>query len=198
MGAPETKAAVVSVELLLDAESEAAVRAEWAALAAAGLSSLGAHTSPSNRPHVTLLVRPRLETFDIRALLARPAFEVTLGAPLLFGSGDRRVLVRSVVPSVALLDIHAALHAAAGDGDDAPHTRPGEWTPHVTLARRLRTADVETALGLVGGELRGHALGLRRWDAALAAVTDLGALAPPASARTPGADRRDLTAPPRP
>ena len=51
---------IVSIELLLDPETEERVRSDWQRLAVAGLSSLGAHPSPSNRPHITLLVRPQL------------------------------------------------------------------------------------------------------------------------------------------
>jgi 2'-5' RNA ligase len=157
-----------------DAATEAAVRAEWDALAAAGLSSAGAHTGASNRPHVTLLVRTSLSAIDAAPLLREPV-PLVLGAPVLFGAGERRVLARAVVPSARLLGLHADLHAVAGAGDDVPHTAPGEWTPHVTLARRLRTADLERALALVGGEVHGFAASLRRWDAASATVTDLGA-----------------------
>jgi 2'-5' RNA ligase len=172
-----TRMPVVSVELLLDDETEAAVRAEWAALGEAGLSSLAAHTAESNRPHITLLVRTQLATFDASAITARPAFDVRLGAPLLFGVGDRRVLARSVVPSGDLLALHRRLHEVAGPGgDDAPHTAPGAWTPHVTLARRLRVRDIEQALGAVGGDLHGTARALRRWNAATRTVTALGDL----------------------
>jgi 2'-5' RNA ligase len=167
-------APVVSVELLLDGDTERAVRAEWDALAAAGLSSLAAHTAPSNRPHLTLLVRPELGPVTVAE---RVAFPVVLGAPLLFGAGDRRVLARSVLPSPEMLDLHAAVHVAAGEGDDAPHSVPGEWMPHVTLARRLKLADLDRALPLVGGELHGRARALRRWDAASVTVTDLGGFA---------------------
>ncbi|WP_238439516.1 2'-5' RNA ligase family protein [Microbacterium sp. JZ31] len=167
-----TRSPVISVELLLDAETEAAVRAEWAALASAGLSSLAAHTSASNRPHITLLVRTELAALD--AIAARPTFDVRLGAPLLFGAGDRRVLARSVVPSEELLALHHAVHDAAGPGADAPHTAPRSWTPHVTLARRVRIRDLEHALEVVGGDLHGTARALRRWDAATRTVTSLG------------------------
>lgn len=164
---------VVSIELLPDAALEEAVRAEWAALAAAGLSSMAAHTAESNRPHVTLLVRSTLDPFDPAPVLAT-APPLILGAPVLFGEGERRVLARSVVLSRELLELHAALHALAGPGDDAAHTAPGAWTPHVTLARRVRLADLARALPLVGGELHGRADSLRRWDAASRVVTDLG------------------------
>ncbi|MFJ6651948.1 2'-5' RNA ligase family protein [Microbacterium sp. NPDC091313] len=159
-----------------DAATEAAVRAEWDALAAAGLSSAGRHTGASNRPHVTLLVRTSLAAFDAAPLVARPV-PLVLGAPVLFGAGDRRVLARSVVPSPELFALHADLHAAAGAGDDLPHTAPGEWTPHVTLGRRMRVADLERALGLLGDEVHGSAATLRRWDAASATVTELGIFA---------------------
>lgn len=171
-----TRAPVISIELLLDEVSEATVRAEWQALAAAGLSSMAAHTAPSNRPHVTLLVRSALEHVETALLTARPAFAVRLGGPLLFGDGDRRVLVRSVIPSAPLLALHDDVHRAAGPGDDAPHTAPGAWTPHVTLARRVRLQDLERALPLVGGEITGTAKALRRWDASTRTVTELARL----------------------
>ena len=166
--------AIVSIELLLDDATESAVRAEWQRLAKAGLSSMAAHPASSNRPHVTLLVRATLPGLAFDATLQRRSFAVVLGAPLLFGAGDRRVLARSVVPSHELLDLHASVHSLAGAGDDAPHTAIGAWTPHITLARRMKLTDAATALSLVGGELRGTARGLRRWDAAQALVTSLG------------------------
>lgn len=172
-----TRAPVSSIELLLDEDSEAAVRAEWDALAAAGLSSLAAHTAPSNRPHITLLARSVLGDIDAATLSARPVFAVRLGSPMLFGEGDRRVLVHSVVPSVELLALHDEVHRAVGPGDDAPYTTPGAWTPHVTISRRLRLQDLERALALVGGQISGTAQCLRRWDAATRTVTELGHLA---------------------
>lgn len=170
----EGMTAVVSIELLLDAEAEAAVRAEWAALSAAGMSSLAAHPGASNRPHITMLVRSGLPRFDAASVVAHRSFAVVLGAPVLFGTGERRVLARSVVPTAALRDVHAAVHRAAGPGDDAAHTTPDAWTPHVTLARRIRLAGLPAALALVDGEITATATGLRRWDAATQTVTDLG------------------------
>jgi hypothetical protein len=166
--------AIVSIELLLDEATERAVRAEWQRLAEAGLSSMAAHTASSNRPHLTLLVRATLPALAFDAILERRAFAVVLGAPLLFGVGDRRVLARSVIPSQELLDLHAGVHALAGPGDDAPHTAVGAWTPHVTLARRMKLTDAATALPLIGGDLHGRASGLRRWDSARQLVTPLG------------------------
>jgi hypothetical protein len=43
-----------SVEALLDAATDAAVRQEWAALAAGGLPVQAAHEGSTNAPHITL------------------------------------------------------------------------------------------------------------------------------------------------
>ncbi len=164
---------VVSLELLPDATTEAAVRADWCRLAEAGLSSLAAHPAPSNRPHITLLVRPRLGPFPLDLLQGRLPLPLRLGDPVLFGTGERRVLARQVVPSADLLRFHADVHAAAGPGADAAHTAPGSWTPHVTLARRMRLEALPAALALLGEGTTGTATALRRWDAASARVTAL-------------------------
>jgi 2'-5' RNA ligase len=174
------RAALVSLELLLDPDTEARIRAEWQALADAGLSSLAAHPSPSNRPHITLLVRPSLPQLtreQLREVVALP-LPLTIGDPMLFGAGERRVLVRSVVPSEELQRLHAKLHAIAGVGQDAAHTRPGEWTPHISLARRIRVNTIPQALRIldeVGDETArsAEATSLRRWDAVPGNVTDL-------------------------
>lgn len=154
------------------------MRAEWEALAARGMSSLGRHTSPTNRPHLTLLARVDLGDLDSDAFARTAPIPLTLGAPVLFGAGDRRVLARSVVPTPELLALHASAHRAAGPGADAPHTAPGEWTPHVTLARRLRLADLEAALDLIGGDIAAEVVGVRRWDPATATVTMIAKLRP--------------------
>lgn len=164
---------VVSIELLLDPDTEARVRADWDALAAAGLSSLAAHRAPSNRPHITLLVRPALADIRFTDAIAQLPIRVTLAAPIVFRHGDRGVLARRVVPTDELLRLHGAVHEAVPPGPDAAHTVPGEWTPHVTLARRLRLASLPDALRLVGPEHAGVGVALRRWDSAIATVTDL-------------------------
>jgi len=171
---------IVSLELLLDPDTEARIQAEWQALADAGLSSLAAHTAPSNRPHITLLVRPSLPqlTRDQLGGLVELPMAITVGDPIFFGAGERRVLVRSVVPTEELLRLHAAIHAIAGAGEDAAHTRPGEWTPHISLARRIRVDAIPQALRILDGvgeatTTRAEATSLRRWDAASASVTHL-------------------------
>ena len=165
---------VVSIELLLDDASEAAVRADWERLRAAGHSSLAAHTAPSNRPHVTLLVRPALAPVAFGEALALLPVALTLAEPLVFRHGDRGVLARRVTPTEELRRLHQAVHAAASPGVDAPHTAPGDWTPHVTLARRLRLDALDDALRLLGPVRAGAGVALRRWDSATRIVTAIG------------------------
>lgn len=164
----------VSVEMLLDDAAESAIRAEWQALADVGFSSLARHTAQSNRPHITALVRSELAGLELGSLFACPALPVTLGSPLLFGGSDRRILVRSVVPTADLMRLHATIHDAVGAEDNAPLTEPDSWTPHVTLARRLRLTDLPGALPLLGEPVQGHVTALRLWDSGTRSVTHLG------------------------
>ena len=167
--------AVISLELVLDAVGEGAVRREWQLLEGAGLPSQSRHTGASNRPHVTLLVRSTLGDLRTAPLGDMLPLTMTLGAPLLLGGGRTRALARSVLPSATLVRLHEAVHALAGSGDDAPHTVPGEWTPHVTLARRLpveRIGDAVAALGEQGERpIAVEATGIRRWDATTRTVS---------------------------
>ncbi len=172
-----------SVELTFDEASDARVRAEWDALAAAGLSSLAPHTAPSNAPHLTLLERrsPLPEGLGLDTVALPLPLPLVLGAPLLLGTGDRRVLARSVLPTPALLDLRAAVHAAVGpdpraarDTDEtASATEDPRWLPHVTLARRLRLEDVATALGLLGEDIEAAGTTVRAWNPVTSRITIL-------------------------
>ena len=68
---------VHSVELLFDAEADAAVRRLWDDLTDAGVRSLASSTSPSNRPHLTLTVAEHMDdgvNDSLRPLLGRLPF----------------------------------------------------------------------------------------------------------------------------
>lgn len=159
-----------SVELLFDWHTEAAIRQEWAALAGAGLPSQARHQSPSNRPHVTLTVADRIDP-SVDADLWEPARQLPLacliGAPMVFGR-KTLALVRLIVPSAGLLRLHESVDSMCArylpDGP-FPHTRPGRWTPHVTLGRRLAPSDLAAALDAIEANgVVGTFAGLRRWD----------------------------------
>ena len=175
-----------SLELMLDPPAERALRRQWSLLAEAGLPSLARHTSPSNRPHVTLDARDEMpgtapedagelpgEEPDegaatqagLAAAATRLPVSVRIGAALLFRTRGRWVLARHVVVTRELLDLHAHVHEVLGPGG-SPLSAPGQWIPHVTMGRWLDDAQVTRAVELLGPENPVDALGvrLRRWD----------------------------------
>jgi len=159
-----------SVELLLDAASEAAVLAEWDRLAEASLpTERRDEPSPTHRPHVTLWagaqVAPEVDA-SLPALVGELALPVRLGALLVFGPRrGRLVVVRQVVVSAALLALQARVAAACGVEDDS-HFAPGRWTPHVTLARRVPVEELGAVVQALGevDDLDAVAGACRRWD----------------------------------
>jgi 2'-5' RNA ligase len=161
-----------SVELLLDDELDAAVRAQWATLVAAGLPSQARHTGETNRPHVTLTVassvQPYIEIALKSALTGRLPLSVQLGGLLCFAGRDGRlVLTRSVVPTIELLELQAvAADLFGAQPGTSPQLEPGQWSPHVTLARKMTAEQVGSALAVLGESptLTGTAVGIRRWD----------------------------------
>lgn len=168
-----------SVELLLDAASEAVVLEEWARLSGAGLpTEQRVDPSPTHRPHVTLWAGPTISP-EVDATL--PALVAGLELPLLLGSllvfGPRRgqvVLVRQVVASAALLDLQAQVARWSGVEPDS-HFAPGRWSPHVTLARRVpvdRLSEVVATLGQVP-DLSATVRVCRRWDGDAKVAWDL-------------------------
>jgi 2'-5' RNA ligase len=160
-----------SLELVLDPQLDAAVRAQWEILTAAGLPSQGRHPGESNAPHITLAVANSIpaEIEDgLLALAARVPVTVRLGGLLCFGRRDgRQILVRSVVVNSELLELQAesAQYYSALPGTDAL-LAPGHWTPHVTLGRGFKPEQVGEAVAALGyfREQAGQAVALRRWD----------------------------------
>ena len=158
---------VHSVELVFDADTEAVVRKIWSDLRDAGIPS----QAPASRPHATLTVAERIDP-AVDALLtplaARFPFPCRIGAPLLFGRA-KVVLARLVVPTIELLEVHDEVcrlcvpHQLPGP---MANSLPGQWTCHVTLARRLHGSQLGRALRIAGrpSEIPGQVVGLRRWD----------------------------------
>ena len=158
---------VHSIELVFDRDTEAAIRRIWGDLAAAGIPS----QAPASRPHVTLVVAERIAP-DVDALLRPVAQRLPLGcavgASLLFGRSNA-VLARLIVPTAELLAVHAEVYRICGPylaPGPMPNSLPGQWTAHVTLARRVGGAQLGRALRIAGrpSEIRGSLAGLRRWD----------------------------------
>ncbi len=162
---------VHSVELLFDAETDAAVRRLFDDLTDAGVRSLAGSTSPGNRPHVTLSVAEHMDddvNDALRPLLGRLPFGCAIGAPMLFGRGPF-TLVRLVIPSAELLALQAEVHTVClphMSPGPLPHAAPGHWTPHVTLARRVAPEKLADALSPhgVSRDRHGTAVAIRHWD----------------------------------
>ena len=161
-----------SIELLLDTDSDAAVREQWQALADAGLPSQLRVKSATNRPHITLVAAQRISADvdePLRGLASLLPLDCVLGAPLVFG-GPRLTVARLVVPSPALLEIHDEVYRLTVPyvtGEPYAHCSPGHWTPHVTVGRRYTADEIGAALAVVngsGGDTGARVTGLRRWD----------------------------------
>jgi 2'-5' RNA ligase len=180
-----------SIEGVFDSGLEFVVRGDWATLIDAGLPSQGRNPAPSNRPHVTFAYASAYPE-DVEARLPESLGDlplaVRIGAVAAFPAHGRPesegpwfTLVRMLVPSPGLLDLHARLLELVGDAPGlARNCRVGAWTPHVTLARRITAEQVGTAIGALassgrrsggvrGGrghrsDLTGELAGVRRWD----------------------------------
>ncbi len=158
---------VHSIELLFDRDTEAVIRAIWTDLAAADIPS----QAPAGRPHVTLAVAERIAPdvdVHLRPVAQQLPLECAIGASLLFGRSNA-VLARLIVPTAQLLALHAEVHRICGPyllPGPMPNSLPGQWTAHVTLARRVGGAQLGRALRIAArpSELRGTLAGLRRWD----------------------------------
>ncbi len=158
---------VHSIELVFDPDTEAAVRRIWADLAGAGIPS----QAPASRPHVTLAVAERIAP-DVDELLGpvsrRLPLVAAIGAPVLFGRANV-VFARLIVPTGELLALHAEVHRlclAHLVPEAMSNSRPGQWTAHVTLARRVGGGQLGRALRIAGrpSQIDGRFAGLRRWD----------------------------------
>ncbi|WP_280382147.1 2'-5' RNA ligase family protein [Nocardia wallacei] len=153
-----------SVELVLDDAGEAEIRRQWRVLAEVGVHSPAA----DRRPHVTVGVAreiwPRLDK-ALGAQEFRP-LPVRIGGLVMFGARNP-VLVRLVVPTAELLDLQRRLFSVIAHCPGIPaNVRPGAWTPHVTLARRVRPQHLAAAVDAVASDrdFPTTVVGIRRWD----------------------------------
>ena len=141
-----------AVEVFFDSTTEAAIKAVWARLEAAGVPSLASRTHRRHRPHISLSVAERIKTGqlqDARERLAATHLDVTLYSPAIFPR--RGVLYLSVVPTLALLRLHEDVHVTLRDSVVAPWDlySVGAWVPHCTLAQELTRAQIAQGIDLL-------------------------------------------------
>jgi 2'-5' RNA ligase len=131
---------VRTVELLGDDQLDRAVRAGWRQLDEAGLPSLGRHGHPTNRPHLTLVSAddfPPGAAEAVAGVLHALPVRVRLNGLHFFG-GRAGVLAWAVDGGAALRDLQAEVWRALDGADRNPQQEPATWTPHISLAQRLR------------------------------------------------------------
>jgi 2'-5' RNA ligase len=165
-----------TVELVGDGQLDQAVRAAWRRLDRAGFSSLGQHRHPTNRPHLTLASAaefPPGAAATIAGALRGLPVPVRLDGLHFFG-GRAGVLAWAVDGGQALRDLQARVWAALDGGDRNPQHAPGDWTPHVSLARRVPPDQVARAAQAVGADVVTGALsGARSYDSLTRTVVPL-------------------------
>ncbi len=151
-----------ALELVPDADGDAAVRRDWRALHDAGLASQLDHPAPTNTPHVTVLALPAID----RVVESRATDLLGSLLPSAVRSSGLAVLGGTKVTLVRLLDVPGSLTRAVLDlRDDAGGERHPGWLPHVTLARRMPRDQVQRAIDVLGyDDLELTLTTLRRWD----------------------------------
>ncbi|MBV9795588.1 MAG: 2'-5' RNA ligase family protein [Actinobacteria bacterium] len=165
-----------TVELLPDDELDRAIRAAWGRLDAAGFSSLAQHRHPTNRPHLTLasaeLLSPAAAAGIAEALRVLP-IAVRLDGLHFFG-GRAGVLAWAVDGGDVLRELQAGIWLALDGADRNPQLDPGEWAPHITLARRVQPDQLEVAAQAVGVDVAaGRLSAARSYDSLTRTVTPL-------------------------
>ena len=143
-----------TVELLLDPALERGVVALWDRLHEAGLPSLATHGHPTNRPHLTVVNAASLDGLTGFAL----PIPVTLGAVVALG----RAVVRAVEPDARLSELHERIWSSLTDA----WPPPSEWTPHVSVALRVRAEERDAVLETLSGlpPARGFFVAARSYD----------------------------------
>ena len=130
---------------MLDDRADIAVRRLWQRLEDAGISTLLSHTHGRHLAHLTYA---SLRSYDLDAvtsvLTALPEAEpMTLR---LDGFGtfrrSRCWLAPAVTPELVTRQQRVVEAVVATGADLHHHYGPGRWVPHVTLAPRLRLADL--------------------------------------------------------
>lgn len=162
-----------SVELTFEESTDSLIRADWARLAEAGLPSLATHSSPSNKPHITLAAGNNLEIgLGAEDLWGRLPIDVNFSGLVVFPAGPGMyALARLVVLSSSLLELHSRLHQQCPGA--FANTLPDAWTPHVTVARRIPGQLLGTAIDVLDVRAEGRCTAARLWDSTTQTITSL-------------------------
>ncbi len=136
----------LAIELFFDAQSEAAIRSLWTALAREGVCD--AMLTSQARPHVALSVFDDLKEAELNRILTRfvaahPKISLNLAAQGRFPQSEVTFLAPK--PSIKLLSMQQWLHSELVRVGAVvwPHYLPSAWVPHCTLTTRAPAAATE-------------------------------------------------------
>jgi hypothetical protein len=137
----------LAVCLLLDSRAEAAVRALWRRLEAAGVPTLLSHTHGRHVPHLTYAA---LLSRDLDAVVGSlgalpPREPLGLHFDALGTFRRSRCWLAPAVTAELVARQEAVVGALTTGGATLHHHyRPGSWLPHLTLAPRLHLGELPT------------------------------------------------------
>ncbi|MFI6760901.1 2'-5' RNA ligase family protein [Micromonospora sp. NPDC050417] len=131
---------VAALELYLDPDATRRIRTLWDALESEGVQSMRSLLGQRHRPHVSLVVAPRLDPVQVAEALTG----LVVAAPLRMsfqhaGQFVGRVLWLGPTPTAELLGHHGEVHArlTRAGVSLAEQYAPGRWVPHCTLSMRV-------------------------------------------------------------
>ncbi|MBC7807004.1 MAG: 2'-5' RNA ligase family protein [Akkermansiaceae bacterium] len=143
-----------AVCLYFDADTDAAVRRIWDAIAGAGISD--EMSAAGWRPHITLsgCRDLRLEEYlpALRDFAARSEpLEIAFTSVGYFGGKAHHTLFLAPTATGALLDLHERHHRLVFPlcASVSPYYAPGGWVPHSTLALSLSKEKLARAVELI-------------------------------------------------
>lgn len=143
-----------ALEMFFDDAADAAIRALWRRLEAAGVPSLPSRTRYAPRPHVSLAVAgaipPRTRQAlrrDLGLLTLPELWLYTLGT---FPTGENELFLGAVTDT-ELLAVHSAVHDVLAGQVRQPsaYYLPGAWVPHCTLTQDVTTEQLATGFGVL-------------------------------------------------
>lgn len=136
----------LAIELFFDAQSDAAVRSLWAALAREGVCDY--MLTSQARPHVSLSVFDDLKETELTRILTRfvaahPKISLHLAAQGRFPQSEVTFLAPK--PSIKLLSMQQWLHTELVRAGAVvwPHYLPSAWVPHCTLTTKAAPTSSE-------------------------------------------------------
>ncbi|HET7326826.1 MAG TPA: 2'-5' RNA ligase family protein [Nocardioidaceae bacterium] len=142
----------LAVCLLFDDRSARAVRQLWDRLEGLGVPTLRTHTHGRHVPHLSYAT---LRTWELRSVTAAVG-ALPDGGPVRLrfdGLGTfrrgRAWLAPAVTTELLRRQERVIDAVTAADGELHQHYRPGVWTPHCTLAPRVRLAALPTLAAAV-------------------------------------------------